>query len=700
MTQGSFASAEYLISAAIEAEQAGNQEEALRLFGEAAQREPHSCDLILWWAVRLMAAGNLEQALQALAEAIELSPDRLDTRIYLARAYQLSGRDAEARNTLTSLASEFPDNSHVRISLIDLELRSGRPNVAATVLDSAPSSFYDDLASQEYAAAVYLQLGKAERAAELFEKAVQGSHIPSETLFEGLALSELRVDRSAPLPIADALSRGRLRYPGNAHLSELCEAVLLKRIARQAWAHFLTPDRVPKPPSIERLRDVSFNVVRLIFQGICTIHEVKTDDHDGVVAAIGRPLKNPYALFNMGFDFDVWFEKHRTLEPFYRTGSAKFQRIALSKSAGALQGKMLCTGELEAISPLDGLMRKATTGFILEYNRKATVPHAGSGAAYLCEGVDRVFVLFSGEDNWPMAWYYPCENLLVRERSFIETERHLIGNIIDLQALIVRNLALCTIYAGATRSLIRSESKHRTALIVGSSDYISTHLFEDLSGFQRCLDDESVWSADEILIVSREYYGRLEDIFPEISHLANIRRCDFTDIEDYNLYIMESNLFPVRVAGGLVDQDVAERVISLARREGYGYEPLQPRPDKGHFPIIFISLRSHGRRWLESSANIAQILNDIYAEYPNLEVIFDGHCRFPVDTLDPDVFSTEQLYFDGIISNLDCRIPVKFILQQPCLVRYILLAFHIVIYQFKEHRLQKRSLYVICRVLS
>ena len=43
-----------------------------------------------------------------------------------------------------------------------------------------------------------------------------------------------------------------------------------------------------------------------------------------------------------------------------------------------------------------------------------------------------------------------------------------------------------------------------------------------------------------------------------------------------------------------------------------------------HFPIILIQIRALSRIWLNQVEGIASIINNLYLDYPNLAVVFDG----------------------------------------------------------------------------
>lgn len=642
-----------LVSAALGAEARGDPSVSADLFGLAAEMDPTSADLRLWQGVRLMAASRWEEARASLERAQVLAPERKDIWTYLSSAQARTGQVQAARANLRGLLATSPNSSELWSGLIELERIDGDADGVRSTVSAALDALPNDGRFAAFAGSVLLAEGLADEALAAFSRAIALEPMSGPTTFEGCALAALRSSNEPGQTILAQLEEGLARLPEEETLATLVAGLRLKSLALAAWTAFTNGDEV-EPAHVERLAAAPFEAVRLVFANQRKPREIRTDDEAGAVEALGRPLADAFALHRAGFDPDVWFEKHPELGPHARPQSATFQRRALCQAAGRLQDEMLRDGALVLVSPLDGEQLSAVLGIVLEYLRPYGIPHAGSGAAYLMSGGETAFVLFSGEDNWPMAWWYPQRRVLVRERGFIEIDDYLLPNIVDLQTLLVRNQRIVAERITGRRPL-------RPAMVVGSNDFISTHLFEDLSGVERALLSGAAERVAETLVSCPEYYGLIEELFPEIVTIgAPITRVTFEDAEDYNQYLWSRDLFPVRVAGGFATSEVAERVmVSAAQFADPEWRADVSALAADRFPLIMISLRTHGRCWEEPPEAVASMLDGLCAAYPSAAFIFDGHAQTSAETGPPAPLAAELKLLGQITAAMKSCAPVR-----------------------------------------
>jgi len=92
-----------------EAQRAGNFEQAVNRFREAARLRPDDADIQVGLGLALTPLKHFDEAERAFRRAIELAPDYLDARLGLARVALFRGRLVEARSGAQKVLAIQPD---------------------------------------------------------------------------------------------------------------------------------------------------------------------------------------------------------------------------------------------------------------------------------------------------------------------------------------------------------------------------------------------------------------------------------------------------------------------------------------------------------------------------------------------------------------------------------------------------------------
>ncbi|MEM7355253.1 MAG: hypothetical protein AAF657_30865, partial [Acidobacteriota bacterium] len=126
---------------------------------------------------------------------------------------------------------------------------------------------------------------------------------------------------------------------------------------------------------------------------------------------------------------------------------------------------------------------------------------------------------------------------------------------------------------------------------------------------------------DEILVCSPEFYGRVEEIFPELEGLV----CRFPSLEEGVQHVIERGAFVTRLGSSAIPKPLTRRIIDLA---GDVCDP-QLRRETAEFraacaPILWLTIRTNNRTAENQLAAFEGILAELEAEFPRLGVVFDG----------------------------------------------------------------------------
>jgi hypothetical protein len=312
----------------------------------------------------------------------------------------------------------------------------------------------------------------------------------------------------------------------------------------------------------------------------------------------------------------------------------------------ALQVGIIKSGRVVLTSPFGGVV-SSSSSIVLNYhpiNREY-----GSVIAYYIDGERPLFVFFATEDNWPVAWYDPVAHLLICYDGVME----------EFTAYLqdrVRELKLsCLSDPGATNRYLAMDtarSGRPPTLFTGTLDYLSTHLFADLQGLQRLAEHLPTLAIDSIIVAAPEPFGPIEAIIPEFNDTTIIRDIP-QDAVALNHHLWRSNRMLARITGCLVEQTLADKLIARAKQLSdpswqRDIDDLRATSD----PLLFLSLRTHSRRWLAPASSVAGIFNRLHARYPKLAIILDGHCLGGT-TPSGRVIDEENALISGIISHLN-----------------------------------------------
>ena len=116
--------------------------------------------------------------------------------------------------------------------------------------------------------------------------------------------------------------------------------------------------------------------------------------------------------------------------------------------------------------------------------------------------------------------------------------------------------------------------------------------------------------------------GRLSDIFQEISF---DQVTDFnSDFSSFYSALIDNSSYCIPCGRRFIPQSLRERVIKYALNKNSHIDKDFKYLKKNHFPIIWLSLRTDARTWINQEDGIPTLLNELYKKWPNMAVLIDG----------------------------------------------------------------------------
>jgi tetratricopeptide (TPR) repeat protein len=171
------------------------------------------------------------------------------------------------------------------------------------------------------------------------------------------------------------------------------------------------------------------------------------------------------------------------------------------------------------------------------------------------------------------------------------------------------------------KSYISSPDKKVVALIGDLMNNL-THYMWEIAGFQYLDENSLLDQIDKVLVGPYDFFN-VGDLFPEITK-------DKIEVFDSSiaLYqsIIENNYCAVRLVESFIQEKLAERICQASLKKCSKLFLEEVEKSTQNFPVLWITIRSH-RTWTSQVEGIANIINNLYVNFPNLSIIFDGWSR-------------------------------------------------------------------------
>ncbi|MCC3571028.1 MAG: tetratricopeptide repeat protein [Microcoleus sp. PH2017_40_RAT_O_B] len=284
----------------------------------------------------------------------------------------------------------------------------------------------------------------------------------------------------------------------------------------------------------------------------------------------------------------------------------------------AFQQRIFDTGYIDSVCPFTGHSLKSNQSLYIYPYYEICYRFVGSEVFYLIVGCWHSFKI---------GIYIPGRETIISfcddsNSTMIAWQKEEIENIVN-----ALKFYTCTSLL-EMKDYIVNEAPKKLATNVGNVGNIGHYFWNQVSAFQELHDSQKLSNIDALMFGAWNYLD-IRDIFPEIDAQNNPKPETFFT-NDYQTPSMvfsmclSNNLFLINVSSLLVTEKSANR---LYHRSFTKCEPsfLQKVGEsKKHFPLIWITLRSHTRGWLSQVEGIANIIKALSQDYPDLGIIFDG----------------------------------------------------------------------------
>lgn len=276
------------------------------------------------------------------------------------------------------------------------------------------------------------------------------------------------------------------------------------------------------------------------------------------------------------------------------------------------------TGYLEVVCPFSGEKLKSNQSFYIYPYYEIIYRFVGAEVFYLIVGCWHSF---------KVGIYIPNRELIIsfsddNNSTMISWQEQQLKSFVD-------TLKFYNYLHGIdVKEYINSKEPKKIAAHVGGIGNIGHFFWNQVSALQALQENNKLNKIDAFLIGQYHYFN-ITDIFPEIE-TESAKPPAFFNINAGHLpdrvfsMCLKNNLFLFNISSLLITERTANRLYHRSFVKCAPSFLQQVRESKKHFALLWITLRSHTRAWVGQVEGITNLIKELYIEYPDLGVIFDG----------------------------------------------------------------------------
>ena len=272
-----------------------------------------------------------------------------------------------------------------------------------------------------------------------------------------------------------------------------------------------------------------------------------------------------------------------------------------------------------------------STGKVLKSNRSLPIDSVISSCAYRFVGNEVFYLILRKLDRFFKNFiYFPRLDLVVVFEKGTPGDKNYQYISRDINFLKTHTV----IFWKKVRAYLLGSNNAQTTVVVHNVSILH-YILSVLSGIQKLYDEKYFQKTDKFLVFGSEFYGGIDEIFPEITG-DKIRRIDPS--RDIFEEVIENNYFVFRCFYSFCDNyrkvmdSMLQRVMQLSLNKCSKITLAKIEEAKNnHFPLLWINIRANKRVWLSQAEGTANIIKNFDSHFPNLGVVFDGFTRQEID---------------------------------------------------------------------
>ena len=285
--------------------------------------------------------------------------------------------------------------------------------------------------------------------------------------------------------------------------------------------------------------------------------------------------------------------------------------------------RVLETGHIELVCPLSKEKVRSDISFFVDRGCHVIFYRfVGSEVFYL------IAISYLTKDSlFPLsALYFPGRELII----FLFDKNHKDKNYENYTIQAVNTFKSYTLhYLEDCKFYIDNKMSKKLSTVLGGADRnIGHYFFNEVSAIKELYETGKL-NQLKALLVTRNYLD-IKEIIPEItSESPNLLTYNVEHKLPASVFqvCLRNNLLVLALGCAQMSEDLFDRITDVAIKKCQPEFLDKVLESSQHFPLLWISIRTHKRVWLSQVEGIANLIKKIYQDFPDLGVIFDGMPR-------------------------------------------------------------------------
>lgn len=385
-------------------------------------------------------------------------------------------------------------------------------------------------------------------------------------------------------------------------------------IYESIWKSLNQPEDFPEnynyyPP------EIPINVTKSVFNKMnhyrVLIFDKLTDDEQNWLSQEGLLISNLETIGKDDIELEELYVNH-----FIKDKKIKLSRQSKTRTFNGYQS-MVQTGYIYSNCPISGKFVRSNQSFFIECG---TLQYF----IYRFLGQEVFYLVFGHWRSNKLFLYLPSKELLL---WFNPKD---IGN----GKLVINSFKSYMVsYWKYVKNYIFTNQPKTVAVTYGHISNLAHYVWNEVTGIQYLAVNGCLEKVDKFLHYPYDYYI-ISTLF------SQIQAQKFEAIaKETNLFltILENNYFAMRVTDSWVSEELANKIYQISFNQCSRNPVVMEEIEKSRrsFPLVWITIRSHHRYWVGQIEGIANIINKLSQDYPDLGVIFDGWGRIDKNLQDP-----------------------------------------------------------------
>jgi tetratricopeptide (TPR) repeat protein len=603
LSLGNFSYCQGLSEALIKINQPHHWEQAITIYRRIISKNPNSIWGIYFLGFSLQNTQQFEAACQSYQNAISINPDFFWAYFSLGNCAKEMQQWEEAIIAYQRALEINPGYTSLNSDIAEAYYQLGKKYIEQNQLEEAAQCYQKALEKQHYQKLAYYDLQEmiAKGFYELgLQNAETGKLSAGIKCFENVSLMQTKGN------IYDHIWRGLNSLGFLDETSFYCEIDIRREAVEAYFANTST-------------------------YRIISLWDVKADDKEYL-------KKVDLSLVQI----ELTHRDQRSLEEIYMNSFLenpieKYPQQEL-KNERLFQQSIIETGYIYSVCPFSGKIIRSNQSYVIGGIWPTPVHF------YRFVGQEIFYLLVGDWIGDKMYIYIPSLELIIQLR-------HLLSN---LQGAHLFNKFKGYMVSEWKQVLSYLSNPHKQlGAVLGFFWNIGHYTWNDLTGIQYLYERDMLTKIDKFIVGSWEYFN-VADVWPE--EIIPSKRIQVEDPLNLFQTVLVNNCFTFRVTDFFIKEDMTNRITKGSYQRCSQEFLQQIEIAKQHFPLVCFQLRTHIRLWLSQVEGIANIINKLSKDYPDLGVVFDGWSRTEIDSPGDDkMIALENEEVAKIIDRLDAR---------------------------------------------